>query len=333
MIIYLGVIVIQEEFLSMLADIYSQFKEHTTPKLRKTLLITGIFTVIIGITIGKVYQQRIEVIESKENSQEAIQAVWDKTEAKVRATSSLDIKFNEIDTPRSIYRELEQGAYDIVNYTDYDTQDAKVESNLEVDNDEQYIVSGQSNDTEGISKESNMRLVSGIYCKDMYIAQYMNKDGQFETIIASYNGESVDVKYRTDYKANSSESVTGLEGTVDEHTRDSLFVISEDEYKSDIGYVIANIYNRDGKGLSELKPITDVYFTSCIEELYNSIGDRGVLDFTRIGLMEVGKSNIDANSMDRVYIQIELSIDNKPAYVDLELKLGNDNKVYDIDVL
>lgn len=317
----------------MLADIYSQFKEHTTPKLRKTLLITGIFTVIIGITIGKVYQQRIEVIESKENSQEAIQAVWDKTEAKVRATSSLDIKFNEIDTPRSIYRELEQGAYDIVNYTDYDTQDAKVESNLEVDNDEQYIVSGQSNDTEGISKESNMRLVSGIYCKDMYIAQYMNKDGQFETIIASYNGESVDVKYRTDYKANSSESVTGLEGTVDEHTRDSLFVISEDEYKSDIGYVIANIYNRDGKGLSELKPITDVYFTSCIEELYNSIGDRGVLDFTRIGLMEVGKSNIDANSMDRVYIQIELSIDNKPAYVDLELKLGNDNKVYDIDVL
>lgn len=317
----------------MLADIYSQFKEHTTPKLRKTLLITGIFTVVIGIAIGKVYQQRIEVIESEENSQEAIQAVWDKTEAKVRATSSLDIKFNEIDTPRSIYRELEQGAYDIVNYTDYDTQDAKVESNLEVDNDEQYIVSGQSNDTEGISKEPSMRLVSGIYCKDMYIAQYMNKDGQFETIISSYNGESVDVKYRTDYKANSSEPVTDLDGTVDEHTRDSLFVISEDEYKSDIGYVIANIYNRDGKNLSELKPITDVYFTSCIAELYNSIGDRSVLDFIRIGLMEVGKSNIDANSIDRVYIQIELSIDNKPAYVDLELKLGNDNKVYDIDVL
>lgn len=318
----------------MLADIYSQFKEHTTPKFRKALLITGIFTVAIVITIGKVYQQRLEVIESEESSQEAVQEVWDKTEAKVRATSSLDIKFNKIETPRSVYRQLEQAAYDIVNYTAYDTQDTtKVESGLEVDNDEQYIVSSQSTNTGSTSKNSSMKLVSGIYCKDMYIAQYMNKDGQFETIISSYNGESVDVKYRTDYKANSSGSVTGLEGTVDEHTRDSLFVISEDEYKSDIGYIIANIYNRNGKNLAELKPITDVYFTSCIEELYNSIGDRSVLDFTRIGLIEVGKSNIDANSIDRVYIQIELSIDNKPAYVDLELKLGNDNKVYDIDVL
>lgn len=318
----------------MLADIYSQFKEHTTPKFRKALLITGIFTVAIVITIGKVYQQRLEVIESEENSQEAVQEVWDKTEAKVRATSSLDIKFNKIETPRSVYRQLEQAAYDIVNYTAYDTQDTtKVESGLEVDNDEQYIVSSQSTNTGSESKNSSMKLVSGIYCKDMYIAQYMNKDGQFETIISSYNGESVDVKYRTDYKANSSGSVTGLEGTVDEHVRDSLFVISEDEYKSDIGYVIANIYNRNGKSLTELKPITDVYFTSCIEELYNNIGDRSVLDFIRIGLIEVGKSNIDANSIDRVYIQIELSIDNKPAYVDLELKLGNDNKVYDIDVL
>lgn len=319
----------------MLADIYSQFKEHTTPKFRRGILITGVLTVAIVVAIGSIYQKHLDVVESENEAQERVQEVWNKTEEKVRATSSLDINFSKIDTSRSIYRELEQAAYDTINYTrlNSEEQTPAVESSLQVEDGEQYIVSNESGDESSSTNAEDMRLVSGIYCRDMYVAQYMNRDGQFDTVISTYQDNSVTAKYRADYKVADVKHQINLEDTVEQHKRDPIYIISEDEYLSDIGYVIGNIYSKAGKSLEELKPITDIYFTDCIKKLWDDIEDRDIIDSTVVSLIEPGYSSLDTEMIDRVYVQLELNIGSKAAYVDLELKLGSNREVYDIDVL
>lgn len=320
--------------LNNIRHVYSEIMNKTTKEFRKKLCIISVTGLACAIVFGVVYTNVVDYYEDKRDTELAIAQVWEETEKKT-LKEGLNINFSEIGTDKKIVKAMKTASDKLADRISNSSTDNKIEITPEIiPSDafitlnaeeaviEQAVKDGEEAKTEGLVESGH------IYFKDAYLGEYMSSSGQFETVIAQYKDNNIYVSPRISFenKIDTGFNTAEIEG-----------FISESKYISDIKFIIISLYGPGWESNEfEAKELISKYFTvECGSKLVSQISgyNNSQVQSAAIGYIAPGKSELDMDYIDRVYVQVELSVDNKRAYIDLELKLNSQSKIFDIDVL
>lgn len=326
--------------LNNIRHIYSEIMNKTTKEFRIKLCIISVTTLLAALLFGVVYNYVTSYYEDKNETALAIAQVWEKTEQLTRTKNEgLSINFSSIDTDESIVKAMEKASGKLaerISNSDKDnngTPDIEITPEI-IPSDAFVTLTAEENVIEQSIKQeeeaNNKGLIESghIYLKDAYIGKYMSSSGQFETVIAQYKDNNIYVSPRVSFE---NRIETGF------NTNEIEGYISESKYMSELKFCLISLYGPSWEDNEfEAKELISRYFTvECGDNLVSQISgyDNSIVQYAAIGYIAHGKSELDMGYIDRVYVQVELSIDDKRAYVDLELKLNSQGKIFDTDIL
>lgn len=322
--------------LSNIKQIYSEIVQNTTKRFRRGICIATLGTLVGAMIFGIVYTNVVEYYEEKQSMQEIEEEIWEQSELQLASkTDGINISFSNIDTDKGIMslmiKSTDKMADRINNST---SNNPSIEVQPEIIPSDAFITLNAEEEVikENVkqSSEESSELIksSNIYFKDAYMAQYMSPSGQFETIIAQYSDDKIYISPRLAFENRIERGFNTEE--IDGYT-------SESKYISDIKYCIISLYGSNKVDNDfEAQELLSKYFTvECGRDLLEQLNgyDNSQVDSVGIGYIAPGKSDLGIEYIDRVYVQVELSVGGKRAYVDLELKLSKQGKIFDIDIL
>lgn len=261
--------------------------------------------------------------------------------------SHIKVEFSDITTSSEIYSNLRDKCNEYIANTK-NTEEKEVYTNkIEIDEEDVYI-----DNKDGLLDKGNKDKLNSdalnyieddiIYMQDKIIVTYVNKLGKIRVVVSEienpseklvtddygyYTSDIDDIKQlNTEDEINNTFNLVNIQSEDDEKKRTkevlnsfSTFEFKEDLYINKIKSIITQENNDD--------TMLNMYFThECKDMFKNTIGS---LSVTEVRFIEIGKSSIDKEYKDRIFIQL-ISNDN---YYNLVLKLNNNYKIFDIDVL
>lgn len=275
-------------------------------KLRMVRIISVIL--MVGISLTGVYKYN----EYKEiNKETSVDFIINKGN-NGRSIEVLDLSMLDIQIDREIMRELEKESDKYIKSKVNEEDVGKLLTSVEMVPDGVYVeVTGEDgivemrtsdvtdNSDVGDIIDSNLdsRYVVGnrVYGDNICITQYISEDGKFDVVVCSYSGGK--------YQCRSIEEFNGR---------------INNQYSGIIESLISDIID-----ICSNKDINSVYFKSGSIDIIRGIGDVEVEDII------IGKSSVDLNYVDRIYMELVL----RDKSIRIELKIGTDNKVEDVDII
>lgn len=320
-------------------------------KTAKRVLFTGLIA-IIGYNLGyAVYNN----IKSKKEVEQIQQKIWEESAEQSKLKSSLneqqeqkiDIIFNE--NSKSLSREqhkfIEEAVNEIAKGIDspdellgLSVEQGKIQTIVSNDTTDTFVDEtenkGGADDTEQKLAEQFLTNAGSLYMNNAYIGMFVGTDGTFGSIIATVGSDNtVRIYSRQAFVNTFSENISEIEGEAEQgQTSDN--VVTEEQYKYDVYNIISGVYS--GKNTSQLKTSIRKYFTEDGESTLLGQASKVKENIASIepGYIAFARSSLESQNKDKIYLQLETTDKSGiKGYIDLELKLNENNIVYDIDVL
>lgn len=336
--------------LNKLKNIKNEILRQTTKEFRRKIVKMTLGITIVAIALFTVVPIVMDRIESKKAAEQAEQEVWQKSANKGRGRSAsmekIEIDFKPLETTENTYKIMEETVVDLANRARNFDGLAGVGSQVvvvgeEIPSDAFVTINKatedgeEAKDIDKIEEIEGLHLASSLYLRDTYIGEFMGSDGTFGCIIAQLNGDELYVAPRLTFE--NKQKVSLKTNVSVEYTKSN---ISEDVYLSEIFKIMSTVYGQDWNDAIKRKEVlssVSKYFTEDCKEILISQAEgieREAIISIEPGFISVGTSEINSETIDRIYIQMELDVKgDKDGYVDFELKLNSNNRIYDIDVL
>jgi hypothetical protein len=211
------------------------------------------------------------------------------------------------------------------------------------------------------NKNAMMHETLPIYFQDKILVRYINTNGDMQVVASGLSKSIVETTIDTDAE-NDSESEQ-VETTIEEkvvtsgrkdlasvfnietmHDEDEPIkqaitgnILTEEEYINDITNIFINTLTTDSSELNQkLQKQALRYFTYAGYETTIASKNKILLtDDSDITVMiaEAGKSDISMSTKDRIFIQLKVTDGQQEVLTNIIVKLNNDFKVFDIDIL
>lgn len=318
------------------------------PTLIISLFIIGLAILLLNVAFNGEYKKE----EDLEND------IWEKAFLEVEK-NKVGIEFSPITTTEMEYDALraECNSY-IDSLNEQAENDNSADANLKVDtvvNEKQFIDnSGEYSGVESDDSEQSLAETGPIYFDDMLMIRYINTLGKLVVVIGMYDEMDNIVITRQDSlistlssinklnKDNGNQEYTEGKENLEDHKSNYLKDltnerISEDEYKSELSKTLElmlKAYTDDEIRAAETMALN--FFT--LDGKETVFGNRKEIKLDKSAeietlYIEAGKSNSSKTYKDRIYTQLKITIDGDSTVVNIILKLNNNLRIYDIDII
>lgn len=239
----------------------------------------------------------------------------------------LNIKLNEITTSDTDFKNMKDNCDSYILNSNTDDSE-KVQTDIKVNNNEVYIDKVVLNDNSNLfSEQSNKELTSNnetgpIYFQDKMILRYINNNGDFKIIAANKE----EVFNKNNIKNAFSEYVNSIEKSKTE-------TLYEEQYLQEVVDIFTNIIN---SGMNKIdkntkkKAVRYLTYDGYKYIVVNNMYKLDKLNNAKVVIAEIGKSSLENNKKDRIFIRLEADNNRQ---VNLVLKLDTNYKIFDIDIL
>lgn len=169
------------------------------------------------------------------------------------------------------------------------------------------------------TKSSDFSITSTIYCNDLVMVNFIDSDGNSESITATITRD----EETSEISTINSDNIYSLENFNEYNSNSKLY---------DIGNIIINIAKSDKNTLNDID--TENYFTDAgYNDLIANINEDVKVDNVDISFMKIGKSDLNLEYYDRIIAQIVTNDTSTSVYTNIIIKLDKDGKIFDIDII
>lgn len=327
-----------DEIKKVFAEIKGSFEPAERQKLKRIVIGMVCGALAIWIVHGIIY----DYIHYYTNQRKVEEQIWEQSATQLKKGHlGLNVNFSDIDINSEVMTKLQKNV----------TQAAEAQSKTyTISNREQQSINTASSLPDGyvtinddkqtiednkIQSSSQELIKSGqIYFRNAYLGKFVSESGKFEVIIGQYNPDTKKYtvsdrnSFEQDYIPTFMESLEGLD--------ESYTWLSEKEYMESIQSIMLGIYSPDyDKQRKDIDDAMNKFFTpDCKAKLLaQNTFDRSIIEEISLGYFDFGRSTIVNDYIDRVYVQLNMTVSGQKSYLDLELKLNDSGKIFDFDIL
>lgn len=275
---------------------FKRFKEF---KNRESIIIIAL--IIAAIAVFSLVVKQLTVIGGKKATAEMNDAINKSVKIKITTT---DKEFDKMTKMSEQY----------VNSVKTDSSLDNTETATETEN---KFVDNEASNTDDSTESQLYKITDTLYSNDFMLSTYVNSSGDIRSCIAilDKNKGKIDVR--------ATDELSDIE-TANEYTRSK-------ELKN-IGKVLINIIESDSKELNNettKELFTKDSYNDIVTNINNSIKSENV----RVTFMRYNKSSLDSKYFDRVIAQVESLETTRNSKVNIIIKLDENNKIYDMDII
>lgn len=302
----------------------------------KTVMMAILMLIIVVpigiIAINSVYRLNNPVKVLSEEEQ--INAVWEEAFRAVES-NRVGIIFDTIETTEEQYSLLRAKCN---KETESDNQKADLTVDVDVPISEPTYVDNSIDTTSGNREYTKRQLVETgpIYFNDMLMVRYINSDGIMRVVSAAFSNEEKtsieileqsdisDSKYSPKYSQEQEQANTEPSNT-----------LSEKSYVSEIVSCIEEMLT-PGTSISDYIDTVTSYFT--VEGKTSVESGRDFLKLNESSQVNrvywvAGKSDTSKTIKDRIYVQYLIKSNGQEKLVNIVVKLNQNLRIFDIDIL
>lgn len=276
-----------------------KFKNFKKFKNRESIIIIAL--IIAAIAVFGLAVKQLTVIGGKKATAEMNDAM----------NKSVKIK---ITTPDKEFDKMTKMSEQYINSVKTDSSLDNTEKSTETEN---KFVDNESSNTEESTESQLYKITDTLYSNDFMLSTYVNSSGDIRSCIAILDKNTDKIAVRA------TDELSEIE-TANEYTRSK-------ELKN-IGKVIINIIESDSKELNNettKELFTKDSYNDIVTNINNSIKSENV----RVTFMRYNKSSLDSEYFDRIIAQVESLETTRNSKVNIIIKLDENNKIYDMDII
>lgn len=276
-----------------------KFKNFKKFKNRESIIIIAL--IIAAIAVFGLAVKQLTVIGGKKATAEMNDAM----------NKSVKIK---ITTPDKEFDKMTKMSEQYINSVKTDSSLDNTEKSTETEN---KFVDNESSNTEESAESQMYKITDTLYSNDFMLSTYVNSSGDIRSCIAILDKNTDKIAVRT------TDELSEIE-TANEYTRSK-------ELKN-IGKVLINIIESDSKELNNettKELFTKDSYNDIVTNINNSIKSENV----RVTFMRYNKSSLDSEYFDRIIAQVESLETTRNSKVNIIIKLDENNKIYDMDII
>lgn len=310
------------------------------------MLILLVFAVLIGVTIvnGLLPQLKNSETDMNYSSEDLI---WEQAFLEAEK-NKVGVVFEPINTTEDEYTKIRIKCNEFLEQNDEGRQ---IDANIAVDTvvDEQQFIDGDiSKSKASDEKNDNMSETGPIYFQDMLMIRYINTDGKLKVITGMFNGDKSDIVVsRQDKLVQSVEKISkasenylvsnDTENKADENEAQHPDWISESDYLLGVSETLKSmLLANTTEEIREAESSAMNYFT--LEGKQTVFGNRKDIKLSSGSTIETsyiiaGKSDSSKTYKDRIYIQLKIKVGEDEFNTYIILKLNNNLRIYDIDII
>lgn len=290
-----------------------------------TLVVSCVFCIVLVLGVENYYKEPVK------NDNKLIRSLYDDESINVT------IKFNKINTSTEDYYLLKTNSDKHI----VSKESEKVQVDTQIIIDETIYADETPNTPDDSDTDTDINEVmyasEPIYFQDKILTRYINNKGEMIVLASTFDGNNVKTFDRSELKKafdikprkpefNTDNTVVGLYG----HK-------NEENYVAEIANIFVEALKNNSETMdSDFKKNAIKYFTL---NGYNTFIDTQS-DFTMLNSVNIdvniacaGKSKIDIDTKDRLFIQLKINIDNEDVLTNIIVKLDDNHRVYDIDII
>lgn len=180
--------------------------------------------------------------------------------------------------------------------------------------------------SENTGNSEDVIKVGEIILRDIYIGKYIDANNKNRIVMSLYDKSSGDFKVLSESEFR---SLNGLDNSIT-YSTSMIGTTQEDEWISERDYIdaisseVLSIY----EGIQDGRFIGKAIRTRLGSMIANEDAER-----VKIRYIDYGKSSLDVEDIDRVYVELSLVKDERVMYKDIELKVGINGQVIDFDII
>lgn len=268
-------------------------------KNRESIIIIAL--IIAAIAVFGLAVKQLTVIGGKKATAEINDAM----------NKSVKIK---ITTPDKEFDKMTKMSEQYINSVKTDSSLDDTEKSTETEN---KFVDNESSNTEDSTESQLYKITDTLYSNDFMLSTYVNSSGDIRSCIAILDKNTDKIAVRA------TDELSEIE-TANEYTRSK-------ELKN-IGKVLINIIESDSKELNNettKELFTKDSYNDIVTNINNSIKSENV----RVTFMRYNKSSLDSEYFDRIIAQVESLETTRNSKVNIIIKLDENNKIYDMDII
>lgn len=276
-----------------------KFKKFKKFKNRESVIIIAL--IIVAIAVFGLAVKQLTVIGEKKATAEMNDAM----------NKSVKIK---ITTPDKEFDKMTKMSEQYINSVKTDSSVDNTEKSTETEN---KFVDNESSNTEESAESQMYKITDTLYSNDFMLSTYVNSSGDIRSCIAILDKNTDKIAVRA------TDELSEIE-TANEYTRSK-------ELKN-IGKVLINIIESDSKELNNettKELFTKDSYNDIVTNINNSIKSENV----RVTFMRYNKSSLDSEYFDRIIAQVESLETTRNSKVNIIIKLDENNKIYDMDII
>lgn len=278
---------------------FKNFKNFKKFKNRESIIIIAL--IIAAIAVFGLAVKQLTVIGGKKATAEMNDAM--NKSVKIKITTS-DKEFDKMTKMSEQY----------INSVKTDSSVDNTEKATETEN---KFVDNESSNTEESTESQLYKITDTLYSNDFMLSTYVNSSGDIRSCIAILDKNTDKIAVRA------TDELSEIE-TANEYTRSK-------ELKN-IGKVLINIIESDSKELNNettKELFTKDSYNDIVTNINNSIKSENV----RVTFMRYNKSSLDSEYFDRIIAQVESLETTRNSKVNIIIKLDENNKIYDMDII
>lgn len=246
-------------------------------------------------------------------------------------SEKITINFSPITTSQKVYSDLTTACTDYIE-KNINKPDTKVNTHIKI-NEDTYVDDNNSKSKQEKDIDDTLYETGPIYLQDKLLLRYINEKGEMNILLAMYTNEFEKNMLGIDnsqievfgYKDIPKLKINNPSTTLYNNLQLSVKHLNEQYYL----YKISNIFLDIVKG-KEVEKENSIYFKDkqydiIINELRNKGNDDSIINY-----VEAGKSKQEVVTKDRVLLQIQIEDNN---YISIIIKLNDEYKIFDIDIL
>lgn len=276
-----------------------KFKKFKKFKNRESIIIIAL--IIAAIAVFGLAVKQLTVIGGKKATAEINDAM----------NKSVKIK---ITTPDKEFDKMTKMSEQYINSVKTDSGLDDTEKSTETEN---KFVDNESSTTEESAESQLYKITDTLYSNDFMLSTYVNSSGNIRSCVAILDKNTDKIAVRA------TDELSEIE-TANEYTRSK-------ELKN-IGKVLINIIESDSKELNNettKELFTKDSYNDIVTNINNSIKSENV----RVTFMRYNKSSLDSEYFDRIIAQVESLETTRNSKVNIIIKLDENNKIYDMDII
>lgn len=276
-----------------------KFMKFKNFKNRESIIIIAL--IIAAIAVFGLAVKQLTVIGGKKATAEMNDAM--NKSVKIKITTH-DKEFDKMTKMSEQY----------INSAKTDSSIDNTEKSTETEN---KFVDNKSSNTEESAESQLYKITDTLYSNDFMLSTYVNSSGDIRSCIAILDKNTDKIAVRA------TDELSEIE-TANEYTRSK-------ELKN-IGKVLINIIESDSKELNNettKELFTKDSYNDIVTNINNSIKSENV----RVTFMRYNKSSLDSEYFDRIIAQVESLETTRNSKVNIIIKLDENNKIYDMDII